>query len=288
MKKKILVILLATIIVIYICIQQTNVINCLALLILYLYGIFLFIKRQSNNKKQNNNIIAALTHDLKNPAVAQIRAIELLLRGNFGEISDCQRSYLNDILNSCNNMLDMLVNMLWLYKFDNKIIAINISSFCVNELVQEIFRENKLVLLSRKHIFKQNYNTAKIFVTADRMHIKRIISNLLMNAVNHSKEGTIIRIESYIKDKKFVFKVNNEGKNLNEELLKCIFDKSKAFTQKSDGISTGLGLYLSNSLLELNGGKILYGSEKEGINTFGFTINLTKESKKEKQLLKKN
>lgn len=287
MKQKILIILLATIIITYICTQQTSFINSLVVVTLYFYGIYLFLRRQSNNKKQNNNIIAAVTHDLKNPAIAQIRAIELLLRGNFGEISDCQRNYLNDILNSCNNMLDMLVNMLWLYKFDNKIIAINISSFCINELIQEIFRENKLVLLSRKHIFKQNYNTAKIFVTADRMHIKRIISNLLMNAVNHSKEGTIIRIESYIKDKKFIFKVNNEGKNLNEELLKCIFDKSKAFTQKNDGLSTGLGLYLSNALLELNGGKILYSSNDEGINSFGFTFNLEKTMKKEKVTVKK-
>lgn len=287
MKQKILIILLATIIITYICTQQTSFINSLVVVTLYFYGIYLFLRRQSNNKKQNNNIIAAVTHDLKNPAIAQIRAIELLLRGNFGEISDSQRNYLNDILNSCNNMLDMLVNMLWLYKFDNKIIAINISSFCINELIQEIFRENKLVLLSRKHIFKQNYNTAKIFVTADRMHIKRIISNLLMNAVNHSKEGTIIRIESYIKDKKFIFKVNNEGKNLNEELLKCIFDKSKAFTQKNDGLSTGLGLYLSNALLELNGGKILYSSNDEGINSFGFTFNLEKTMKKEKVTVKK-
>ena len=279
MRRKFFYLLLTTIIVIYICTQQTNYINSLTLFTLYITSIIFYIKRhpkEDKTKTQNNNIIAAITHDLKTPAVAQIRAIELLLKGNFGEINDSQRSYLNDILHSCQNMLEMLINMLWLYKFDNKMIAINIKSFCINELVQEIFRENKLILTSKKHIFKQNYRTAKIYIMADRMHIKRIISNLLMNAVNHSKENTTIRLESYIKENKFIFKVNNEGEYLSEELLKCIFNKNKVFVQKSDGLSTGLGLYLSNSLLELNGGEILYQSNCDGTNTFGFTINLEK------------
>ena len=292
MKRNFIYFLIATIIVVYICTQQTSYINSLSILTLYTASIVIYIKRKpkiDNISNQNNKIIATITHDLKTPAVAHIRAIELLLKGNFGEINDNQRSYLNDILHSCQNMLDMLVNMLWLYKFDNKMIAIDTKSFCINELVNEIFKENKLMLTSKKHIFKQNYRTAKIYISADRMHIKRIISNLLMNAVNHSKENTTIRLESYIKDNKFVFKVNNEGEFLSKDLLKCIFNKNNVFTQKSDGLSTGLGLYLSNSLLELNGGKILYSSNKNGTNSFGFTINLYKtiEKKEEKIYIKK-
>ncbi len=286
MKRKILYLFCATVLVAYICTQQTSYINSITILALYLSCLFVFIKKLIKTepiKTQNNNIIATITHDLKTPAVAQIRAIELLLKGNFGEVNDRQRSYLNDILHSCQNMLDMLVNMLWLYKFDNKMVPINTNSFCINELIQEIFEENKLMLTSKNHIFKQNYRTAKIFISADRMHIKRIISNLLMNAVNHSKENTTIRLESYIKDNKFIFKVNNEGAFLSKELLKCIFNKNKIFTQKTDGLSTGLGLYLSNSLLELNGGKILYSSSENGINTFGFSINLYKTVNSEEE-----
>ncbi len=283
MKQKIFWLLLTTIIVLYICTQQTNYINSIMILFLYLTAIIIYmIKRPKYEiaKKENSNIIATITHDLKTPAIAQIRAIELLLKGHFGEINENQRNYLNEILYSCQNMLDMLVNMLWLYKFDNRVIAINFNNFCVNELVNEIFRENKLILTAKNHIFKQNYKTAKIFITADKMHIKRIISNLIMNAVNHSKENTTIRLESYIKDNKFYFKVKNYGNFLSEDLLKCIMNRTKVFTQKSDGLSTGLGLYLSNSLLELNGGELFYSSEADGINTFGFYINLEQNIKK--------
>lgn len=277
MKRKYLFLLLATIAVVYICTQQTNYINSFTILTFYSAYIFVYLRKQHKNKKENNKIIAALTHDLKTPAIAQIRAIELILKGNYGEINDNQRGHLNDILNSCNNMLDMLLNMLWLYKFDNKMIVLNIKSFCINELIQEIFRENKLMLTSKKHIFKQNYTNAKIYISADRMHIKRIISNLLINAINHSKENSTIRITSKIENNKFIFKVTNEGAYISQEILKSIFDKKKVFSQKSDCLSTGLGLYLSNSLLELNGGEILCKSSIDGTNTFGFIVNLDKK-----------
>ncbi len=242
--------------------------------------IAVFVKNinvQDCNSENNQNIIATLTHDLKTPAVAQIRALELLLKGNLGEINDSQRSFLTDILNSCNNMLDMVINMLWLYKFDNKKVAVNVSSFNVNDLIKDILNENKLTLNSHNHKFEQNNKTAQIHIVADKMHIKRIMCNLIMNAVSHSKENSKIFIETSVENNSFVFKVKNQGEFLSDDKLECIFDKNKVFCQKSDGLSTGLGLYLSNSLLELNGGKFLYNSSPEGFNTFGFTINLCPE-----------
>ena len=278
MKRKIIFFITITVLTIYGLINKNFYIINTALIITFGYLIYTLKKTTKINKKtneNNQNIIATLTHDLKNPAIAQIKAIELLLQGNFGEINDSQRNFLNDILNSCNNMLDMLINMLWLYKFDNKKLALNISSFNINELINDIFKENKLLLNSKKHTFKFNYKAARIYIKADKMHIKRIICNLLVNAINHSKEGSNIWIETDIESSTFIFRVKNEGHYINKEILNCIFDKNKVFTQKTDGISTGLGLFLSNSLLELNGGQIIFDSQPNGINMFGFTIGLT-------------
>lgn len=281
--KKYLIIFLITLVVVYICNIEAHYLINLCIVTLYMAGVILFLKKrykEENYKNKNNNIIAAITHDLKTPAVAQIRALELILKGNFGEITDSQRSFLNDILSSCNTMLDMLVNMLWLYKFDNKMVALNICSFCINDLINEILKENKLSFNSGKYKIEQNLKTAKIYLSADKMHIKRIISNLLTNAVHYCKENSTILIETSIKDDIFTFCIKNEGNFLDDEMLKCLFDKNKAFTRKSDGLSTGLGLYLSKSLLELNGGEIIYKSEPNGINTFGFNIRLNNTKQK--------
>ena len=135
---------------------------------LVVLAIFLRVIYKKKKKNANNNIIATITHDLKTPAIAQIRALELLLKGNFGEVNDSQKYFIKDILSSCNNMLNMLINLLWLYKFDNKKIAINSISFCVNELIEEIFRENKLLLSSKNHHFEFNYSAKMIYIIADK------------------------------------------------------------------------------------------------------------------------
>ena len=250
------------------------------ILVGFLFGLVLLIRHYRNKKKETNkNIIATITHDLKTPAIAQIRALELLLKGNFGEVSDTQKYFIKDILNSCNNMLDMLVNLLWLYKFDNKKVAINSISFCVNELIEEIFKENKLLLSSKNHQFIFNDSSKRIFIVADRMHIKRIITNLLTNAINHSKPNTDIKIETSITNAKFLFLIKNKGKYLSDEMLKCILNKNEVFNQRADGLSTGLGLYLTNSLLQINGGNLIHFIDSDDMNIFGFSIELNKKRK---------
>lgn len=286
--KKYIIIFILTIVVVYICNKEAHYLVNLSIITAYITGIILFLKHRYKNetyKNRNNNLIAAITHDLKTPTVAQIRALELIIKGNVGEITDSQRTFLNDILSSCNTMLDMLVNMLWLYKFDNKLVALNISSFCINDVINEVLKENKILLQSKKQQLEQNSKTAKIYIIADKMHIKRIISNLITNAINHSKEKTTITIETYVENDSFIFLVKNEGIFLDEKQLKFILDKNKIFTKKTDNLSTGLGLYLSKSLLELNGGKIIYYSEPTGINTFGFSLKLN--DKKEKRIDRK-
>ena len=275
MKRKVLGSIISLLVIGYILTIENNFFVNLMILTLYISAIVTIFKRLNNRcEKENNNIIAAITHDLKNPAIAQIRAIELLLKGKFGEISDIQRTFLNDLLNSSNNMLDMLINMLWLYKYDNNKIALNISDFCIQDVLQEIFLENKLLLNSKKHIYKTVFKSPRINITADKMHIKRIITNIIMNAITHSKEGTIINIETYLENNKLIFLVKNEGKQLTEESLQCLFNKNAVFNQNSNSLSTGLGLFLSNSLLKMNNAEFIYNTDPDGINTFGFAIDI--------------
>ncbi len=290
MKNKIIFIFL-TLLIIFILTYQKNFLINIAVSTVYLTCLYYFYEKvKYNSENINHKIIASITHDLKNPAIAHIKAIELLLKGNFGKLTELQASFLNDLLNSCHNMLDMLVNLLWLYKFDNKMTAINISEFSIQLLLQEIFNENKLLFSTKHHKFNIIDNKCEIIIKADRMHIKRIISNILINAVNHGLENSLIEVSINLEENKLIFLVKNQGRYISDALLKCIVDKNEVFNQTSDSLSTGLGLYLSNSLLRLNGGKFIYNSAPDGINTFGFSISVLKvnDNYAEKELLNKN
>lgn len=244
--------------------------------------IFLFngkFSKSIENYNQNSNYTAAITHDLKTPTIANIRALELLLNGKFGVIAENQKSFLNDILHSNYIMLDMLMNMLWLYKFDNNKIAINKSCFSVNELINDILRENNLLLKSKSHVLNRMLDTKNSYIYADKMQIKRIIFNLLTNAINHSYENTTITIKTEVERNQLNFRIISFGKFIQSDIMNNAENRDNVFKEKSDCLSTGLGLYLANSMLKLNKAEFIYNSTPEGKNTFGFTINSVKSLK---------
>lgn len=244
--------------------------------------IFLFngkFSKSIENYNQNSNYTAAITHDLKTPTIANIRALELLLNGKFGVIAENQKSFLNDILHSNYIMLDMLMNMLWLYKFDNNKIAINKSCFSVNELINDILRENNLLLKSKSHVLNRMLDTKNSYIYADKMQIKRIIFNLLTNAINHSYENTTITIKTQVERNQLNFRIISFGKFIQSDIMNNAENRDNVFKEKSDCLSTGLGLYLANSMLKLNKAEFIYNSTPEGKNTFGFTINSVKSLK---------
>lgn len=231
------------------------------------------------NYNQNSNYTAAITHDLKTPTIANIRALELLLNGKFGVIAENQKSFLNDILHSNYIMLDMLMNMLWLYKFDNNKIAINKSCFSVNELVNDILKENNLLIKSKSHVLNRILDSRNSYIYADKMQIKRIIFNLLTNAINHSYENTTITIKTEVERNQLTLEITSFGKFIQADIMNNVENRENVFNEKSDCLSTGLGLYLANSMLKLNKAEFIYNSTPEGKNTFGFTINSVKSLK---------
>lgn len=244
--------------------------------------IFLFngkFSKSIENYNQNSNYTAAITHDLKTPTIANIRALELLLNGKFGVIAENQKSFLNDILHSNYIMLDMLMNMLWLYKFDNNKIAINKSCFSVNELINDILKENNLLIKSKSRVLNRMLDTKNSYIYADKMQIKRIIFNLLTNAINHSYENTTITIKTEVERNQLNFRIISFGKFIQSDIMNNAENRDNVFKEKSDCLSTGLGLYLANSMLKLNKAEFIYNSTPEGKNTFGFTINSVKSLK---------
>lgn len=77
-------------------------------------------------QKQRETFVASLSHDLKNPKLAQIRAIELILKGKFGKVLPEQREVMEMLLDSCKYMNAMLGNVLATYRTEQG--AINLAS----------------------------------------------------------------------------------------------------------------------------------------------------------------
>lgn len=79
--------------------------------------IFQNIDKEKEIEERKNTFIATLTHDLKTPTIAQIKATELLLDNALGEINDEQRDILTQIKKSCKYMYDLIFTILETYLY---------------------------------------------------------------------------------------------------------------------------------------------------------------------------
>ena len=117
---------------------------------------------------------------------------------------------------------------------------------------------------------KFEYTPRNIVVEADRMRITQVISNLLSNAIKFTKQGTIY-ISEDIKDGKVIVSVKDTGVGIDYEIMSRLFTK---FTSKSQ-TGTGLGLFISKSIIEARGGRIWAENNTDGKGaTFTFRLPL--------------
>ena len=139
-----------------------------------------YIDTERKLQAQRETFVASLGHDLKNPTIAQIRSIELLLKGAFGEITYEQKEILEMVLDSCRYMNGMLSSLLATYRNYGGVVKLNFVDFSLPDLVNECVSE-MIYVAKDKGINITIINEApKSVIQADRVQIKRVIMQLLI------------------------------------------------------------------------------------------------------------
>ncbi|MCQ2738730.1 MAG: HAMP domain-containing histidine kinase [bacterium] len=231
---------------------------------------------------QRETFVASIGHDLKNPTIAQIRSIELLLNGSFGKINNEQRELLSLILDSCRYMNGMLSSLLDTYRTYKGVIKLNFSEFSLLELVQDCVSEMVYVAKDKdiaiKIDTKENKNSDLYIVVADRVQIRRVIMNLISNGIKYAFGNSDLILKIYIEKSDMCFQFENNSPYINDERKKKIFAQYVSYAEKSKVHGTGLGLYASKKIIEGHRGEIFVKSFKNNKNIFGFKIPISAKS----------
>ena len=156
--------------------------------------IFRVIDDVKELEERKNTFIATLTHDLKTPTIAQIRALDLLLGEAFGPLVEEQKEMLEQIKSSCKYMYDLIFTILDTYLYDNGLTKINAEKFDILVLINETTRSMSNLVRERNQKLIINTNLTSNIVVADKVQIKRVIINLLANAVKHGFKNSDIEV----------------------------------------------------------------------------------------------
>jgi two-component system sensor histidine kinase VicK len=245
-------------------------------------------ERLKEIQKIKDEFINVAAHELRTP-VQPILGLSELVRSKL-KVEDRELIQFLDIINRNAKRLQRLTeDILDVTRLESQSLKLDKEKFDINKKIANIIRDvekqisdsNKLKIL----FTEPREEEEPIFVEADKVRIYQVIANLLNNAIKFTKEGAIM-VSAKVTQKKsmnrgggrdysssssrhVIVSVKDSGVGIDPEILPRLFTK---FATKSDK-GTGLGLYISKSIIEAHGGKIwAENNPDEKGATFAFSL----------------
>src|SRR5215207_8471192 len=225
----------------------------------------LYEKLKANEKMQKEFINIA-AHELRTPIVPILNLSELLYsnakEGQQRQIQEeQQKEMLEIILRNANRLHQLTEDILDVTRIESQILQIRKERFNLNDLILSIVEHyRKQIANSNVKVIYESGNGITL-VKADRQRMIQVISNLLDNALKFTQEGTVTVTTIERKDDgdgagggeaEVIVSIKDTGTGIDPELMPRLFTK---FATKSYQ-GTGLGLFISKSIIEAHGGKM--------------------------------
>ena len=220
------------------------------------------ITTQREIETLKEDFVATLTHDLKVPIVAEANILNFLIDGKFGEINDKQRVALLNMKSSNEELIDLVQIVLETYKIKETGIPLLKENIKLNEFLTDIVNEVQPIAANSGLVINFIPPEKNLTVSADIMQLKRVVKNLISNAISHSNTKKDIDIKTGEIPGFVTISVIDYGQGMPEDELKLIFNKYYSAAKKFRKIGTGLGLYLSQQIAKSHGGEITVQSEE--------------------------
>jgi signal transduction histidine kinase len=154
---------------------------------------------------------------------------------------------------SSEDMLGLVNALLEVYRYESGKLFLCKTHFSLEELIKETAKKLSPLLVEDNLNFEFNFpnnNRGETIINADKNEIRRVISNLLGNAIKHSKKDGNIKINVTCENKDAKVDIVDFGEGLSKEDIDKLFNRFSQGTSKKRSTSTGLGLYLSRQIIE--------------------------------------
>lgn len=215
------------------------------------------IEKVENLKR---NFISLMSHDLKTP-VAKIAGMADVLLQKYRTDNVLQEN-LTAIIDSTKELNQFITSILDLTKIESRKLNIKKVSKDINPIIENIVKGLRYEA-ANKNITLTLEQEPLYPISVDLELIKRVISNLVENAIKYSGKDTEVNVKTWDDTKWVYVEIRDNGVGIAEVDLEHIFDKF--YRVKNDAShsikGTGLGLYLVKYFVELHGGKISVSSE---------------------------
>jgi signal transduction histidine kinase len=229
--------------------------------------------------KMQQEFINIASHEMKTPTQAILGYSKLIQRH-----PERKEEMLEAIARNATRLQRLTNDILDVTRIETQSLKLNIERVNLNELISDVIEDqiNQIEKTNKDIKISHEPQDQTIEVEADKNRLAQVVSNLLSNAIKFTKKGTI-RVTEEVKDGKALVSIKDTGQGIDTEIFPRLFLK---FAAKSE-TGTGLGLFISKSIVEAHGGKIWAenNSSSDGKKgaVFTFSIPVSKGEHEQQQ-----
>ena len=217
-------------------------------------------------EKMRDDLMKMIVHDLKTPLTSVLATTEMMMDEDFGPLNDQQKQMLRDAEGKAEDLLCLIGDLLEVSRLEEATLTLDLKPIAPAALLNEIVHESSIR-------FQQEGAVATIDVAddapvfeADKALLKRVLGNLVQNALTHSANAVKIQLNARKDGDGILFTVADNGPGIAPEYHEVIFRKfERVKTSNMPHMrSSGLGLAFCKLVVDAHGGRIWVQSAGEG------------------------
>lgn len=231
-----------------------------------------------------SEFVSTVSHELRTPLTTIKALTRLLMREGLDETK--KREYIETISIECDRQIDLVLNLLDLSRIEGGVLRVTHERVDVQEVISSVVKSETRSAEKRRHDLRFNPNLEVPPICADPKELRRVLSNIVENAIKYTPDGGSIVLSAIQQDGQVAINVADNGRGIPPEDMPILFDKfhrgrpaphSEAmrdattdaeFLEDADVSGVGLGLYLARNVMEQMGGRITVESQVGQGTTF--------------------
>lgn len=234
------------------------------------------LESQDELVRLRQDFASTLTHDLRTPLLGAIATIEAFDHEQFGDITPTQKKVLATMIRSHQSSLQLVETLLDIYRNDLEGLKLDLVQVDLTVLMEEVANSlTQLACVNEVYLFF-NYGESdfrqSLWVNGDAFQLRRVLTNLLINAINHSRRGDRIEIILSSQSNVKTVKILDYGSGIKKDDFPYVFDRFYQANSDRQAKGTGLGLYLCRQIIDAHNGTIWAENRSPLGAIFGFSL----------------
>ncbi len=236
------------------------------------------ITYEKEMERMKYEFVSIATHELKTPVAAIAGHLSMVLEEGIGKVDDRAKKLLTRALEGAKRLSKLINDLLNVSRIEEGKMSMDIQPRDIGKIIESVISELQIKAKEKKIYLKYQKPKRRLpKVLVDEIRIREVITNLIDNAIKFTRRGGVTVSATKSRDL-VTITVADTGVGISKEYIPHLFQKfhqiESAYTREAGG--TGLGLYISKSIVELHKGKIYVESKPNVGSKFKFTIPIAK------------